>query len=135
MKPILILNQIQTPDSTILKSYSVHDFKLHIDNITGETYFIDGGNDYTRTCRNKVPAKDISIWSTAAFETIRESVRWGSKSHGVTTFNFICNLSDDHIRNILVTQKHIGSYYKSWFILELMFRECFKIHPGKEVVL
>lgn len=73
----LILSRIQTPDDTILTSYHRHDYVSHVDK-NGETYFLDGGNDYQRTNINTIPAKDLSVWSDAPFEVIRESFHRGS---------------------------------------------------------
>ena len=71
MEKRLILSQIQTPDGTILRSMHQHDYVTYIDK-NGETYMLDGGNEYQRYSINKEPFKDLSIWSDAPFEIIRE---------------------------------------------------------------
>jgi len=67
----LIVSRIQTPDGTILTSYHRHDYVIHLDK-NGEEYMLDGGNDYQRRSVNKVPATDLSVYSDAPFEVIRE---------------------------------------------------------------
>ena len=74
----LILSRIQTPDGTILTSYHRHDYVIHLDT-NGETYFLDGGNDYQRVSVNKESYKDLSIWTDSPFEIIRQSVYRGGR--------------------------------------------------------
>ena len=38
----LLLNQIKTPDGTILRSHSRHDYVTHVD-ANGHEYMVDGG--------------------------------------------------------------------------------------------
>ena len=52
MKRQLLVNAIQTPDGTVLKSRGVHDFVDHTDKVSGEYYFTDGGLVYTRQTIN-----------------------------------------------------------------------------------
>ena len=78
-EPKLILSRIQTPDGTILTSYHRHDYVTHNDT-NGEEYILDGGNDYQRISVNKEPFKDLSIWSDAPYEIIRQSFHRGGRS-------------------------------------------------------
>ena len=74
MEKHLIASRIQTPDGTILWSRSVHDYVAYEDSKTGEIYVLDGGSDYQRTSINVVPAKDISVYSTAKWGTLRNFI-------------------------------------------------------------
>ena len=74
----LILSRIQTPDGTILTSYHVHDYVTHTDK-NGEKYMLDGGLEYQRYNVCKEPFKDLSVWSDAPFEVIRESFHRGGR--------------------------------------------------------
>lgn len=75
----LVLNRIQTPDGTILTSYHRHDYVTHIDK-NGLEYMVDGGLDYQRCNVNKsAPHKDLSVYSDAPFEVIRESYHRGGR--------------------------------------------------------
>ena len=78
MERQLILSQIQTPDGTMLRSMYVHDYVTHLDK-NGETYMLDGGNEYQRYNICKEPFKDLSIWSDAPFEIIRENYHRGGR--------------------------------------------------------
>ena len=70
-EPFLIANRIQTPDRTILWSRYGHDYVEYTDK-NGETYVIDGGTYYQHGTVNKIPAKNLSVWSDAPFEEIRQ---------------------------------------------------------------
>lgn len=61
----------RTPDGTILKSQNTHEYASHVD-ANGETYMVDGGTSYLRMSANKIPMKDISLWSDAPIEEVRE---------------------------------------------------------------
>jgi len=74
----IICNKIQTPDNTILISYSVHDYKEHKDKVSNEIYMVDGGNDYLRRNINKVPYEELSVYSDESFEVIRENYHRGT---------------------------------------------------------
>ncbi len=78
MEKRLILSQIQTPDGTILRSMHVHDYVTHLDK-NGELYMLDGGNEYQRYSINDEPFKNLSIWSDAPYEVIRENFHRGGR--------------------------------------------------------
>jgi len=69
----IILNQIKTPDGTIIKSLHRHDFVQYKDK-NGHVYMVDGGTDYLR--RNKIdeaaPYTELSIYDDAPFSLIRQ---------------------------------------------------------------
>jgi hypothetical protein len=68
----IILNQIRTPDGTILKSMHRHDYVTYIDK-NGLEYVVDGGTDYLRRNMNaSAPHEELTIYSDAPFEVIRE---------------------------------------------------------------
>lgn len=72
MEKVIILNQIETPDGTILTSYNRHDYKTHLDK-NGFEYMVDGGNEYLR--RNTIPEapyKELSLYLDSPYELIRE---------------------------------------------------------------
>lgn len=121
----LVAQRIQTPDGTILQSYHRHDYKTHIDAVTGEEYMIDGGIDYCRGSVNKVPAKDLSVYLDDPFEEIREVVCWGTRGKGgksPLTYKPLAVLDTDHIQAILETQWHIGDWLRDLFRKELDYR-------------
>ena len=106
----LICNRIMTPDGTILESKHTHDYVSYVD-MNGESYFVDGGLDYQRHSVNKVPCKDVSIYSDAPFSTIRMYLKRGTfDKDGNRIWKPLCKLSDSHLNNIL-------DYYSkpNWF--------------------
>ena len=102
----IIVNQMRTPDGTLLVSRHQHDFVSYIDQ-NGETYFTDGGDAYLRRSINKIPAEDLTIYDDAPFEVIREHVSWGTfGKNGDQPLHFIAlkDMEDAHIRAVLETQ-------------------------------
>lgn len=121
----LVANRIQTPDGTILQSFHRHDYKTHVDSVTGEEYMIDGGLDYCRTNVNSVPAKDLSVYLDSPFEEIREAFCWGTRGKdgkSPLTWKPLAKLDTDHISAILVTQTHIEDWLRGLFQKELDLR-------------
>ena len=123
----VIANALITPDGTVLQSYHVHDYKTHIDKVSGEEYMIDGGTDYCRSNVNKVAAKYISITMDDPHETRREWFHWGTRGKDgrqPLTWKPLKNLDTDHIQAILETQHHIPDYLVGLFVDELEYRKC-----------
>lgn len=121
----LVANRIQTPDGTVLQSFHRHDYKTHVDTISGEEYMIDGGLDYRRGSVNQVPAKDLSVNSDDPFEMQREAFCWGTRGRdgkSPLTWKPLMDLDTDHIEAILETQHQIGHWLRELFKKELEFR-------------
>ena len=78
MEKFIVYNAIRTPDGTLLESKHVHDFVTHIDK-NGEYYQNDGGNEYFHRSVNIIPAEDLSLYSDAPFEQLREVITRGSR--------------------------------------------------------
>ena len=75
----IILNQIKTPDGTILKSMHRHDYVTHTDK-NGLDYMVDGGSEYLRRNINEdAPHEELTIYSDAPFEVIRENFHRGGR--------------------------------------------------------
>ena len=75
----IILNQIKTPDGTILKSIHRHDYVTHTDK-NGLDYMVDGGSEYLRRNINEdAPHEELTIYSDAPFEVIRENFHRGGR--------------------------------------------------------
>lgn len=122
----ILSNAIQTPDGTILKSYHTHDYKEHVDGITGETYMVDGGNSYFRYNRNKVRAKSLSVTTEDPHELIREHFTWGSfGKNGDEELHWVVlkDMETDHINAILRTQKRLAKHLVKVFEEELEWRD------------
>lgn len=79
MEKRIILNQIKTPDGTILKSMHRHDYVTYTD-ANGLDYMVDGGNEYLRRNRHdEAPYEELTVYSDAPFEVIRESFHRGGR--------------------------------------------------------
>lgn len=79
MEKIIILNQIKTPDGTVIRSMHRHDYVTHLD-ANGLQYMVDGGSDYLRRNRHEAaPYVELTIYSDDPFEVIRENFHRGGR--------------------------------------------------------
>lgn len=122
----IVLNQIRTPDGTILRSLNRHHYQTYIDK-NGKEYMVDGGNDYLRrNIHDDAPYDELSIYSDDSFDVIRRSLHWGTygpKGDQPKRYVPLFDLSNDHIRAILDTQQHVQGQLRQWFEMELAGRE------------
>jgi len=126
---VIICNAIMTPDGTYLRSYHRHDYKEHLDKVSGETYIVDGGNEYLRRSVNTTPATFMDVYLSDSFETIRRNFAW--KSYGKNgelapdgIYILLHAMDTDHIRAILETQTQLrGSYVEDLMKQELAYRK------------
>lgn len=124
----IIRNAIMTPDGTYLRSYHRHDYVEHLDRFTGETYIVDGGNDYLRRSINTTPPEFMDVYLSDPFEVVREAFVW--KSYGKNYEHLpdgiyikLCDMTTEHIEAILETQRQIkGTYVEMLFKKELVLR-------------
>ena len=122
----LILNQIQTPDGTILRSVHENDYQSHIDRITGEKYFVDGGLFFPVRSTNEVEATEMSLFNDEPHQVIRQYVAWGTHGKsGLEALRWVVikDLSDEHIDAILRTQTQISPTMKQYLMDEQAFRK------------
>ena len=112
MERQLILSQIQTPDGTILKSMHVHDYVTHVDK-NGLQYSLDGGSEYQRY--NLQPPgfehKDLSIYSDAPFEIIRENFYRGGRGKDgrqPLTWVKLNEMSDNWVKNCIEYNRQLN---------------------------
>jgi hypothetical protein len=125
----IIANAIMCPDGTYLRSYHRHDYKEHLDKLTGEVFIVDGGTDYLRRSVNTIPATSMDVYLSDPFKAIREAFVWKSYGkngehipHGV--YIYLCKMDTDHIHAILETQHHInGTYVEDLMKQELAYRK------------
>lgn len=115
MKKTLVYNAIKTPDGTILVSRHRHDYVTHQDKVTGETYMLDGGQDYRRMSVNEIPAEDCSKYLEDGIEAFRDLVTWGSRGlngDGPIKFLKLSELSDSHLAAIIAyfDKPHLDLY-------------------------
>lgn len=125
MSEQIIASALVCPDGTVLQSYHRHDYKTHVDAVTGEEYMIDGGTDYVRSNVNKVGAKYITVTMNDPHTLRREWFHWGTRGRDgkqPLTWKPLKELDTDHIQAILDTQTHIPDYLVGLFTEELEFR-------------
>ena len=98
----LIRNAIQTPDGTVLESFSRHDYKDYTD-ANGKTYMVDGGLDYVRRSAHGDEI-DLCLYDDESHEVQRNIVKWGS--YGVNgdqplMFKSVAAMDTAHIEAVL----------------------------------
>lgn len=123
----LLRNAIITPDGTLLESRNRHDYTSHVDSITGEVYFLDGGTDYIRcsTNINDPRCTQLFLYSDDDHEKIREGFLWRTygKNGDLPGKNVqLGRLSDEHIGSIFETQAHLPFHIRKIFNDELEYR-------------
>lgn len=126
----LLCNSLTTPDGTVLHSYHRHDYKEHIDSVTGELYIIDGGLEYLRTSINTVPATYTTIYTDDPHDIIRETFVWGTygkKGDQPLKYVTLMELTDNHIDAIIETQKNLRDYIKQVFLNEIEYRKFYDL--------
>ena len=121
----IIRNQIMTPDGTILCSRHVHDYVDHVDTKTGRYYAVDGGFDYLKRVGEYEECTEMSVFVSDPHPKRREAFVW--KAFTNTGYNSVSRLiklselSDEHIVNILATQRLVP-WVKSLFLDEQVYR-------------
>ena len=121
----MVANRWKTPDGTLLWSKHRHDYVSHTDAVTGLTYAIDGGSDYTRLIGKSEDLIDLCVYNTNTIEEIREVFHWGSYGkNGDECLHYILlkDLTEEHINAVLRTQTQLGTWVKDLFIRELEYR-------------
>lgn len=124
-KPFLIKSSIRTPDGTVLVSRGRHDCVGHTDTVNGKFYMLDGGCDYQRMTTAE-PYEDLSVWSDAPFEVIREIFEWGTYGKNgdqPLQWKRLCDLTDNHIEAIIRTQFQLPNERLDLFKKELEYRK------------
>lgn len=127
----ILLNRIKTPDGTILTSYHRHDFVMYKDQ-NGKSYGVDGGTDYLKRIgyvREDCIDLSVSIDENdidEKFETIRESIHWGSRGKdGDQPLSWIKlkEMTDEHLNALLNVYKGpVDPFYKKCFAREIEYR-------------
>ena len=111
-EPFLIANRAQTPDGTILWSRYVHD-SIFYEDANGDQYMNDGGTEYQHRTVNKVPMKDLSVWSNASFEEIRKVMLRGTfAKDGERIWVPLYKMNNLHLIGILDYNENLGIHSK-----------------------
>jgi hypothetical protein len=125
----IIVNQIRTPDGTILKSMHRHDYVTYTDK-NGLEYMVDGGTDYIRrNVHESAPYEELTIYSDAPFEVIRENYCRGGRGKDGTqplTWVPLSQMNDDWVKACIVYNEERGmgtSFANKMYATELKYRE------------
>ena len=125
----IILNQIKTPDGTILKSMHRHDYVTYTD-ANGLEYMVDGGTEYLRrNMHEEAPYEELTIYSDAPFEIIRENACRGGRGKDGTeplTWVPIAKMSDAWLHACITYNADRGldlSQSSKFYKMELMYRQ------------
>lgn len=126
----IVLNQIQTPDGTILRSMHRHDYVTYTDK-NGLEYMVDGGQDYLR--RNAqhpdAPYKELTVYSNEPFEVIRENLhRGGRGKNGDEPLKYVPlnEMSDSWVKAAITYNEELGMdkhYSTEMYRKELEYRK------------
>ena len=129
MEKHIILNQIRTPDGTILKSLHRHDFNTYTD-ANGLEYMVDGGTDYLRRNVHKdAPYEELTIYCDAPYEIIRQHYcRGGRGKNGDQPLTWVPlkDMSNDWLNACIVYNNELGmdsSFANSMYRKELEYRK------------
>ena len=135
MEKRIILNQIKTPDGTVLRSMHRHDYVTYTD-ANGLEYMVDGGREYLRRNVNRskmtlwlrvkifllkligkswkdpLEYTELSIYSDAPFEVIRENFHRGGRGKDgrqPLTWVPMCKMSDAWLNACIVYNEERGN--------------------------
>lgn len=152
----IILNQIMTPDGTVLKSMHRHDFVEYKDT-NGHYYMVDGGCEYLRRTVNRTELTfflkikiallklvgktwkdpleyiELSIYEDAPFEVIRENFhRGGRGKDGLQPLTWVpmSKMSDDWLKACISYNEERGmgkGFANKMYRKELKYRKSNKI--------
>lgn len=124
MEKQIILNRIKTPDGTILTSYHIHDFKIHLD-ANGKTYGVDGGLEYLR----RIGPNDyieLSMYSDEPFEVIRENfgrINRGKNLNQKPVFVLLKDMNDEWLNAVIQWYEDGGVVKGNNPLVDLYFTE------------
>lgn len=122
---MLLVNAIRTPDGTILRSYSRHDYKTYLDTLTNREYMIDGGMDY---CRRSAwgDEEDLCIpLEGSSHEQRAKNLLWGTFGKGAKgPFRRVAikDMSTDHLEACIKNCPNMSSIYRETMSEEISLR-------------
>lgn len=120
---VIVVNKWITPDGTILQTKYPGEFVSHTD-VDDNRFFVDQGHHGHHHISGDLT--DCSLFYDDSHEEIRKYFSW--KSYGKDgkqpgTWLVLKDMETEHIKNILLTQKHISAtVVRQVFIDELNYR-------------
>lgn len=134
----ILINQIRTPDGTLLVSRHVHDYVRHYDK-NGHEYAIDGGQSYLsrQISKNAPEYEELSVFEDDPFELIRQHCSRGGRGKdgkGDLTWVPLMNMSNEWLKNVIFYNNKNGLYgYTYFYGLELIYRRNNNIFIDDEI--
>ena len=128
MERQILVNQIRTPDGTIIKSRHRHDYVTHRDK-NGLEYMVDGGDDYLRRAIHpNHPYEEISIYEDTPYEEIRKHLeRGGRGKDGRQPLEYVAmkDINDEWLQAIIDYEKEYrpDNPYIKMYELEVAYRK------------
>lgn len=123
----LLVNKIQCPDGTVLRSFSRHHFVEHTQE-DGREYFVDGGIDYQRIGHSDDEYVNLAVYTDDPIELIREHFTWTSwydkdgKPLTTSETRLLKELTDSHVLNLIKFTKARPQVYPE-YIVDVFVRE------------
>ncbi len=99
----LIFNAIRTPDGTVIRSKTTHDYVSHVDK-NGKTYFVDGGLQYQRRSAH---GDEVCLcqYTDAPHDVKRRALEWGTNGktgNDPLKYVAIADMSNDHLAAVIL---------------------------------
>ena len=120
----LVRNSIITPDGTVLISKTKNDYVSHLDK-NGNSYAIDGGLHFFKIFATKDDYTPNYIYIKDNIKIVREVLSWGTYGkNGDEPYKEVLlkDMTLEHIKAILKTQKQISINFKKCLEAELFLR-------------
>jgi len=108
----IVRNSIITRDGTVLTSYTVHDYKSHMDSVTNTEVSVDGGNHYLKRSGQLDTYTENSIVYGDGHKVCREVKLWGTYGkNGDEPLKFVSasEMTSNHIMAILNGERVSGA--------------------------
>ena len=116
MKNTILFSAIETPDGTLLKSNSRHDFNSHTDKLTGKFYAVDGGNDYQKITGDIKDLTSYIIRSNDPISVIRSITGRGGTTDGPFRACLLKNMSDEWLDNSIDYVKKVDDENSDMYV-------------------
>lgn len=116
----IVYNALQTPDGTILESFSRHDYKEHVDK-NGKLYSVDGGLAYQHYDMHG-DEKLLTVYLDEPFTKVRQYFHWGAVRDKKRVWIKLCDIDDDHLDKLTLYEP-AATWARLLFINEKYYRQ------------
>lgn len=116
MKNTILFSAIETPDGTLLRSTTRHDFNSHTDKLTGKLYAVDGGNDYQKISGDLKDLTSYIVRSNDPISIIRSITGRGGTTDGPFRACLLKNMSDGWLANSIDYVKEVDDENSDMYV-------------------